>query len=95
MSRFEEYFRKPLSDFVSPILRSVLEPLDALLIGLPPAAWLGCAVGLFVIEGILVWTLRHSYVFLGAPDQARWRDLRIWSTLLLVPYILIYLLLGR
>jgi hypothetical protein len=28
---------------------------------------------------------------LGSPDKARWRDLRLWVPILLVPYLLIYL----
>jgi hypothetical protein len=28
---------------------------------------------------------------LGSPDQARWRDLRLWIPVILVPYLLIYL----
>jgi hypothetical protein len=92
---YEENFRKPLSDAVSPLLKRFFGPLDDFLIGLPPWVWLTCAISLFVIAGCIVWTLKRSYVYLGAPDQSRWRDLRIWSTLLLIPYIVIYLLLGR
>jgi len=94
MSWFEEFIRLPLSRALSPPLRAALAPLDSFLISLPPRVWLACAVGLFVIAGVAVWTLRRNYVYLGAPDQARWRDLRIWSTALLIPYILVYLLLG-
>ena len=31
------------------------------------------------------------YELLGAPDQAGWRDLRIWTALVLLPYIIIYI----
>ena len=92
---FNESIREPLSRTFTPALKSVFGPLDTFLIGLPPWVWLSCAISLFVIAGCAVWTLRRSYVYLGAPDQSRWRDLRIWSTVLLIPYVLIYLLLGR
>lgn len=94
MTPYEQYVRQPLSNTLGPLLRWFLEPLDRFLISLPPSVWLGCAIGLFVVAGIAVWTLKRDYVYLGAPDKAGWRDLRIWSTLLLIPYILVYLLLG-
>lgn len=95
MNWFESHFREPLSRTLSPLLKRVFEPLDEFLLDLPPWVWLACAIGLFLVAGCAVWCLRRSYVYLGAPDESRWRDLRIWSTVLLIPYILIYLLLGR
>jgi hypothetical protein len=95
MNWFEDYFRAPLSRAVSPTLKRIFGPLDDFLLGLPPSVWLACAIGLFLIAGIAVWCLKRNYVYLGAPDEAPWRDLRIWATILLLPYIAIYLLLGR
>jgi hypothetical protein len=37
--------------------------------------------------------LRRSYIYAGAPDQARWRDLRWWIPWLLGPYLFLYLFL--
>ena len=78
-----------------PTLRRLHEPLDVWLGGLPIQWALVAALGLFTLAGIWVWTLRKSFVMIGAPDQRPWRDLRIWATLVLVPYMVIYFLLGR
>ena len=36
--------------------------------------------------------LDRRFIYLGSPDQSRWRDLRIWAVIVTVPYLLIYLL---
>ncbi len=77
---------------VAPHLRALLAPLDAWIDTLPLWTGTACAVALFVIVGLWAFTLKRSYVYLGAPDQARWRDLRIWAALVLLPYIIIYLI---
>jgi hypothetical protein len=84
-------FSEFVKTHVAPGLKSLLVPLDAWIDSLP--LWTGtvCAVGLFVIVGLWALTLRREYIYLGAPDQARWRDLRIWTILVLLPYIIIYL----
>ncbi len=76
---------------VAPHLHAVLTPLDVWIDALPMWVSKLCAVGLFVIVGLWVSTLKREYVYLGAPDQAKWRDLRIWTWLVLLPYIIIYL----
>lgn len=81
-----------LSDTLVPLLKLVLDPLNAFLTHLPPFLW-HAAVCLYLLAGCL-WTLRltRDSVYRGAPDQARWRDLRLWIPLLLVPYVTAYLL---
>ena len=34
---------------------------------------------------------RRDYVYAGAPDRARWRDLRLWSVALIAVQIAIYM----
>jgi len=80
---------------LGPPLKSLHEPIDNWLGSLPMWVAMACAIGLFVLAGIWVWTLRDDFIFRGAPDRSRWRDLRIWSMVVLLPYIMIYLLLGR
>lgn len=80
-----------MKDNVAPSLKSLLAPLDAWIDSLPLWTGTACAVGLFTIVGLWALTLKRSYIYLGAPDQARWRDLRIWTVLILLPYIIIYL----
>ena len=40
---------------------------------------------------IWAWFRPKSYILKGAPDQRWWRDLRIWTTVLLGLQIIIYL----
>lgn len=57
-----------------------------------PLAWARVIVAAFLASaGIWALTLKRDYVYLGAPDQARWRDLRLWAVCFLVPFIVVYL----
>ena len=49
------------------------------------------AVAGFAVMIIWAWFRPKSYIFKGAPDQRWWRDLRIWTTVLLGLQIIIYL----
>ncbi len=80
---------------LGPPLKSLHQPLDDWLGSLPMSIAMACAIGLFVVAGLWVWTLKTDFIFRGAPDRNRWRDLRLWSMAVLLPYITIYLLLGR
>ncbi len=86
-------FGEFMKENVAPSLKSLLTPLDAWIDSLP--LWIGTAsaIGLFVIVGLWVSTLPRKYIYLGAPDEAPWRDLRIWTWIVLLPYIIIYLTL--
>lgn len=86
---------KWIRETLGPPLKSLHEPIDNWLGSLPMSVAMACAIGLFVLAGIWVWTLSSDFIFRGAPDQSRWRDLRIWSMVVLLPYITIYFLLGR
>lgn len=81
-----------LRDWVAPPLQALLAPLDRWLDGLPAWAGPACAVALFVLAGACVLFLKREFIYRGAPDQARWRDLRIWALLALLPYIAVYLI---
>lgn len=80
---------------VGPPIKQFLAPLDRWLISLPMGVAQAAVLGLFVLTGIWLWTLKKDYIYLGAPDRAAWRDLRIWATLVLLPYIAVYVILGR
>jgi len=43
--------------------------------------------------GLLLWTVTRTsdFVFEGAPDRRRWRDLRIWIAPLIVVQIVLHL----
>ncbi|MCX8124964.1 MAG: hypothetical protein N3F66_12495 [Spirochaetes bacterium] len=38
----------------------------------------------------VAWLLPFDFIMKGAPDTKRWRDLRIWATLLTVIQFVIY-----
>lgn len=84
-----------LRETIGPPLKSLHEPVDLWLGSLPMWVAVACVVALYTAAVIWVWTLRREFVYRGAPDQARWRDLRLWATLIVVPYVAIYLVLGR
>ena len=79
---------------LGPPIKALHQPIDDWLGSLPMSTALACAIGLFVVAGIWVWTLRTEFIFRGAPGRRWWCDLRIWATLVLLPYIGIYLLFG-
>ena len=84
-----------LRESIGPPLKSLHAPVDAWLGSLPMSVAVACAVGLYVVATIWVWTLRRDFVFRGAPDKRWWRDLRIWATIVVLPYVTVYLILGR
>ena len=57
-----------------------------------PLVW-GKVVAVVAFVGIAVWAWKRpkSFVYQGAPDSKRWRDLRLWASILMVVQIVIYL----
>jgi hypothetical protein len=88
-------FQSGLRETVGPTLKALQQPVDDWLGGLPMWIAVACAVGLYVVALFWTWALSRDFVYRGAPDQKRWRDLRIWATLVILPYIAVYLWLGR
>ena len=76
------------------ILEFVLGPIDAALGALPLWSARVAVALLLILPAAAVWRLNRDWVLRGAPDRARWRDLRIWAALFIVPYLVIYLLLA-
>lgn len=48
------------------------------------------AILIFLFILIVAWLLPYEFIMLGAPDKKRWRDLRLWATLLTIIQIVIY-----
>jgi hypothetical protein len=61
------------------------------LAGLP--LWWGKVIATLCFVGVAVWAwLRpRDYIYNDAPDNHRWRDLRVWASVLMVIQILIYM----
>lgn len=50
-------------------------------------------IGAVMIFGgviLFTWTLPKQFIYLGAPNGALWRDLRLWATVLVAFQIVIY-----
>lgn len=50
-------------------------------------------LGTIFFVSVIVWALKRpkEYIFKGAPDRKRWRDLRIWAAIILIVQILLYI----
>ncbi|MGD2152470.1 MAG: hypothetical protein PVG79_04330 [Gemmatimonadales bacterium] len=61
------------------------------LAGLP--LWWGKVIAALFFFGIAVWAWRRprSYIYSEAPDNHRWRDLRVWASVLMTIQFLLYL----
>lgn len=90
-----EWIRDSLRETLGPPLKSLHQPFDEWLNGLPMSVALGCTMALYAAALVWVWSLRREFVYRGTPDQKWWRDLRLWATLVVLPYVAVYLLLGR
>ena len=67
--------------------------MDDWLASLP--LWWGKVIAAVFFLAIAVWAWRRprSYIYRGAPDDRRWRDLRVWASVLMVIQVLIYIAL--
>ena len=74
-----------------PLLKPFFKSFHAMIDQLPPPVWRFSICAYIVLGTIWAFFLSKDYVLLGSPDKARWRDLRLWIPVLLVPYLLIYL----
>ncbi|MBC8243149.1 MAG: hypothetical protein H8E20_02030 [Verrucomicrobia bacterium] len=74
-----------------PLLKPSVDAFHAVIDPLPPPVWRFSICAYLVLGTVWVLFLRKDYVLRGSPDAARWRDLRLWIPVLLVPYLLIYL----
>jgi len=48
----------------------------------------------FAIIAAVVWLVRRETVFEGVTDRKWWRDLRLWTAVIMATQVIIYLLLG-
>jgi hypothetical protein len=79
-------------DALVAFLKSLFDPLHALLNQLPPSMWRISICAYILIGTLWVLFLSRDFIMKGSPDNARWRDLRLWIPLLLLPYLLVYLI---
>ncbi|MDP6538239.1 MAG: hypothetical protein QF410_01705 [Planctomycetota bacterium] len=67
-----------------------MSALDAWLTAQPPWVWHLAAVSLLVLGSAWVVFVPERVVYADAPDRRRWRDLRLWALVIVVPYVLLY-----
>jgi len=79
---------------LGPSIKAFHQPVDDWLGSLPMWVAMACVIGLYGIAALWVWSLRKEFIFRGAPSHRWWCDLRIWATLILLPYVGVYLWLG-
>jgi hypothetical protein len=60
-----------------------------------PLYW-GIVVTVILYAGIGLWAVLRpkKYIYEGAPNKAKWRDLRIWAVVLVVIQIIIHIAWG-
>lgn len=58
-----------------------------------PLVW-GKIIAVVGFLGMVIWAWfrPRSFIYQGAPDTGRWRDLRIWATVLMGIQIVLYLI---
>ena len=71
-------------------LEAVLGPFDSLLGAIPLGVARWIIVAFLVAAGAGALLVPREFVFRGAPDNRRYRDLRWWAIAALLPYLLIY-----
>jgi hypothetical protein len=59
--------------------------------GLPLVLGKYIAAVFFIGMIIWAWLRPKEYIFEGAPDKSRWRDLRIWATVFLGIQAVLYI----
>ncbi len=68
-----------------------MEWFQTWLLALP--AWTPRAGAMLLFVGLLIlaWSLPPEFLWSGAPDRSRWRDLRLWATLLTLVQLGLYI----
>lgn len=58
-----------------------------------PLAWANyLSIAGFAFLGVLVWLIPKRLIYTDAVDQSRWRDIRIWATVLIAMQLTLYAL---
>ena len=56
-----------------------------------PVAWANyISIAGFLFLGGMVWLIPKSLIYTEAKDQSRWRDIRLWATVLIAMQLVIY-----
>ena len=56
-----------------------------------PLAWANyLSIAGFALLGVLVWLIPKRLIYTDAVDGSRWRDIRIWATVLIAMQLTLY-----
>ena len=56
-----------------------------------PVAWANCLSILgFLFLAVVVWVIPRKIIYHDAPDNARWRYVRIWANVLITMQLFLY-----
>ena len=64
------------------------------LAGLDPRWGVGATVVLYLVLALWAASRPRRLVYRGAPDRARWRDLRLWVVPLVLAQVALYLVFS-
>lgn len=57
-----------------------------------PVAWANyISIAGFLFLAVVVWSIPKKLIYADAKDDARWRDIRIWASVLIVIQLTLYL----
>ena len=74
------------------LLRAIFGPVNELLGALPMGAARVSTFALLLLPLLVVLRLPRAWILRGAPSPSRWRDLRLWAAVAMLPYLVLYLL---
>jgi len=58
-----------------------------------PLTWVSVIIMILFLSLIIwMWLTPREYILKSSPDNKRWRDLRIWGTLIIIVQVVIYLI---
>ena len=58
-----------------------------------PVVWANyVSISGFVLLSVLVWLIPKKLIYAQAPDQAKWRDIRLWASALILLQVTLYVL---
>ena len=60
-----------------------------------PTSWANyLSMAGFLLLAVLVWRIPRHLIYANAPDNRRWRDIRIWASILITIQLCLYWLFS-
>jgi hypothetical protein len=81
-----------MMDWLAHGLTLFFEPIHSVMRSIPLSRARLFVLALLILPLVGLLLQKRSFIFRGAPDQKRWRDLRLWAVIVLLPYVVLYAL---